>query len=84
MRRLGMPTMAPISAAIRPPAGSVIQNGRSSFDGEVGRGVGADRHEGGVADRDLPGVADQDVEPERADDGDEDEIEDRQVVFVQR
>ncbi len=31
MRRLGMPTMAPISAAIRPPAGSVSQNGKPSF-----------------------------------------------------
>ena len=38
---------------------------------EVGRRVGADRHEGGMADRDLPGVADQDVEAERADDGDQ-------------
>ena len=27
MRRLGMPTTAPTSAAIRPPAGNVIQNG---------------------------------------------------------
>ena len=30
MRRLGMPTMAPIRAAISPPAGSVTQNGRCS------------------------------------------------------
>ena len=66
-----MPTMAPISAAIRPPAGSVIQNGRPSLHGEVGRRIGADRHEGGVADRDLPRVADEDVEAERADDGDQ-------------
>ena len=28
IRRLGMPTMAPIKAAISPPAGSVTQNGR--------------------------------------------------------
>src|SRR5207248_3880710 len=31
---------------------------------------------------DLTGVAHQDVEPERADDGDEDQVEDREVVFV--
>ena len=49
---------------------------------EVGRRVGADRHEGAVADRDLPGVAHQDVEPQRADDGDEDQVQDRQVIFV--
>jgi hypothetical protein len=35
-----------------------------------------------VTDRDLPGIADQDVEAERTDDGDEDQVEDREVVFV--
>ena len=66
-----MPTMAPISAAISPPAGSVTQNGRCEVHGEVGGRVGADRHEGGMPDGDLAGVADQDVEAERADDGDQ-------------
>jgi hypothetical protein len=46
--------MAPISAAISPPAGSVIQNGRPSFH--------------------------QDVEAEGADDGDEHEIDDGEIV----
>ena len=31
MRRLGMPTITPISAAISPPAGSVIQNGSAEL-----------------------------------------------------
>ena len=31
MRSEGMPTMTPMKAAIRPPAGSVIQNGRASL-----------------------------------------------------
>ena len=82
MRSEGMPTSAPISAAISPPAGTVIQNGASSLDGQVCRRVGADRHERAMADRDLAGVADQDVQPDRADHGDQDQVEDRHRVVV--
>ena len=52
--------------------------------GEVGRRIGADRHEGRMADRDLAGVADQDIQAQRADDGDQRQIDDGEVVLVQR
>ena len=46
------------------------------------RGIGSDRHEGGVSDRDLTRAADEDVEPERAEGGDADEVEDAEPVFA--
>jgi hypothetical protein len=51
--------------------------------GEVGGRVGTDRHEGGMANRDLAGVADQNIEAQRADDGDEGEVDDGKIVLVQ-
>src|SRR3989475_11395233 len=55
---------------------------RAETDREVRGCVGPDRHEGPVADGDLARVPDEDVEPERADDGDRDQVDDRQVVLV--
>src|SRR2546427_1211167 len=55
---------------------------RAETDREVRGRVGPDRHEGPVADGDLARVPDEDVEPERADDGDRDQVDDRQVVLV--
>src|SRR5262249_40924868 len=46
-------------------------------------GVRADRHESAVSDRHLPRVPDEDVEAERADDRDEHEVGDREVVLVE-
>ena len=66
MRSEGMPTIAPISAAMSPPASRLTGHGESEPVGQVGRRVGAHRHERPVADRDLAGVADQDVEAQRA------------------
>ena len=51
---------------------------------EVGRRVGAHRHERAVAHRDLAAVPHEDVEAEGADDGDRGEIDDGQVVLVER
>src|SRR6185312_15112893 len=60
-----------------PACGKSDPEGKVQLDRKVGCRVGADRHESGVADRDLTGVADQDVETQSADDGDENEIENR-------
>src|SRR5262249_2194420 len=38
--------------------------------------------EGAMPDRNLAGIADQDIEAERANDGDEDQVQNRQIVLV--
>jgi hypothetical protein len=57
--------------------------GQVQVHGKVGRGIGADRHEGGVPDRNLARIADEDVEAQRPHDGDQDEIDDREIVLLQ-
>ena len=64
------------------PAADQRQDPRQvEFPDQGRRGIGADRHEGGMADRDLSGIAEQDVQAERAEAGDADQVGDPDPVF---
>ena len=65
------PTMAPETAA----AGTTTTKRHLEVHREDDGGEGADREKGGMAERDLPAKAGQDHQPERADAGEEAQID---------
>ena len=83
MRNAGKPTAIPITPATTPPNTNATRERHAEFLGQDRGGVGADRHEAGLAERHLAGLEGQ-IEAVGGDDVDAGENQQRARVAVEQ